>query len=186
MHSAVLVERIRKSRKKIKTHSFPKWIQRGSRDAFFFLQHSLPLELFSSSTIGYKNNMKTPSCKNSRGSRARIVCPARGENVFPFSLRRVAKPVVLRLPLFGRSQHDGAPLTVVHGHRARVVQHVDVRVQAVAHDELLAADRAGWLIRRTAVQVFQHVVCGVQVFAFYPAAHAWKKSPLSYHCIYYL
>jgi len=72
-------------------------------------------------------------------------------------------------PLSGRSQHDRASLTIVHGHRARVVHQVHARVPAVAHDELLASDRAGRFARHTTVQVFDHVVRGVQVFAFHPA-----------------
>jgi len=72
-------------------------------------------------------------------------------------------------PLSGRSQHDRASLTIVHGHRARVVHQVHARVPAVAHDELLAADRAGRFARHATVQVFDHVVRGVQVFAFHPA-----------------
>lgn len=74
-------------------------------------------------------------------------------------------------PLFGRAQDDGAPLTVVHGHRASVVQQEYFGILAVAHDKLLAADRAGRLVRRATDHVFHHVVRGVQVFAFHPAAH---------------
>lgn len=78
---------------------------------------------------------------------------------------------IITSPLFRRSYNDGAPLTVVHGHRGGVVQQKDVGILAVAHDKLLTADGAGRFVRRATDHVFQHVVRGVQVFAFHPAAH---------------